>query len=270
MTRFFVLIVLTYVSFCSLSAQTDTSSVTWYFNRVDSIGGNAVTPLNQFPAIIETPLGKAALFNGINNGILLNCNPIGTATKFTIEVIFRPDSSSDLSGDKSQPRFIHLKNVDNSRRITMETRILPNQQWALDTYIRSETSNLTQLDSSQTHTSGTWHHAAIVYGDSLMRQYVDGVLQLSGTVKYLPIDTNPKISIGVRQDLRYWFKGAIWMIKVSKRTIHPSEFTLPTATSVRDIHSLPSKSGLMQNYPNPFNPTPIIYTISRHLSAMVG
>jgi len=209
-----------------LSAQTDTSSITWYFDRVDSIGGYAVTPFTQLPAVIETPLGKAALFNGINDGILLSCNPIGNSTTFTIEIIFRPDSS-ELSGEKSQPRFIHLKNFDNSRRITMETRILTDQQWALDTYIKSEVSNLTQLDSLQTHTSCIWHHAAMVYGDGLMRQYVDGELQLSGKVIYLPIDTVPKISIGVRQDLRYWFKGALRMIKVSKRALHPSEFTLP-------------------------------------------
>lgn len=220
----FVLLHLGLVTF--LPAQTEPSTVIWYFDRTDSIGGYAVTPLNHLPDVIETPLGTAAVFNGIDDGILLNCNPLGTATAFTIEVIFRPDSN-DLSGDRNQPRFIHLKNTDNSRRITMETRILPNQQWALDTYIKSEKSNLTQLDSLQTHTSGTWHHAAIVYGDSLMRQYVDGTLQLSGTVIYLPLDPLPKISIGVRQDLRYWFKGAIRMVKVSPRALHPSEFTFP-------------------------------------------
>jgi hypothetical protein len=238
MNKFISLAILSIFIVTPLSAQTDTSSVIWYFDRVDSIGGYAATPLIQLPVIIETPLGKSALFEGINAGILLNCNPIGSATKFTIEVIFRPDSS-ELSGDKSQPRFFHLKNTDNSRRITMETRILPNQQWSFDTFIKSEISNLTQLDSLQTHTSGTWHHAAIVYSDSLMRQYVDGALQLSGKVIYLPIDTVPKISIGVRQDLRYWFKGAIRMIKVSKRVLNPSEFTLPQITSVKDIHRRP-------------------------------
>ena len=212
-----------------LSAQTDTSSVTWYFDRLDSIGGYAVTPLTQLPSLVETSMGKAAVFDGVHDGMLLNCNPIGSATHFTIEVIFRPDSS-DLPGEKSQPRFLHLKNADNSRRITMETRILPNQQWAFDSFIKSEISNLTQLDSLQTHRSGLWHHAAIVYGDTLMRQYVDGVLQLSGKVMYLPITPVPKISIGVRQDLRFWFKGALRMIKVSKRVLHPSEFTLPGNT----------------------------------------
>ncbi|RPI01991.1 MAG: LamG domain-containing protein, partial [Ignavibacteriae bacterium] len=83
------------------------------------------------------------------------------------------------------------------------------------------------LDSTQSHPSGIWHHAAIVYGDRMMRQYVDGSLQCSGTVMYLPIDRDPKISIGVRQDLRYWFKGAISSIKVTKRALLSSEFTLP-------------------------------------------
>jgi hypothetical protein len=232
MNEFIARTILSIFFFAPLSAQTDSSAVIWYFDRLDSIGGYAVTPLIHLPSLIETPTGKAAFFDGINDGILLSCNPIGSATNFTIEVIFRPDSS-ELFGDKSQPRFFHLKNTDNSRRITMETRILPNQQWAFDTFIKSERSNLTQLDSLQTHRSGIWHHAAIVYGDSLMRQYVDGVMQLSGKMIYLPIDTDPKISIGVRQDLRYWFKGALRMIKVSKRVLQPSEFTLPKVTSLK-------------------------------------
>jgi hypothetical protein len=248
-------------------AQTDTSSVTWIFDRVDTIGGYVSTPLNELPVIIETSQGKAAYFDGINDGILLHCNPIGTATKFTLEVVFKPDSS-DLTGDKGQPRFIHICDSvnNNNRRVTMETRILQDQRWILDTYIKASISMfLTQIDSTKTHTSGEWHHAAIVYSEGVMKQYVDGAEQISGSVTYQPIDSaSGKISIGARQDPRYWFKGAIRMIKVSKRALTPTEFSLPTITKVQDVGEYPIINHLLQNYPNPFNPnTNITFIIKK-------
>jgi hypothetical protein len=225
-----LIFVLYNIFFSLLSAQTDTSSVTWIFDRVDTIGGYVSTPLNELPVIIETSQGKAAYFDGVHDGILLHCNPIGTAAKFTLEVVFRPDSS-ELTGEKNQPRFIHICDSvnNNNRRVTMETRILQNQRWILDTYIKASTSMfLTQIDSTRTHTSGQWHHAAIVYSEGFMKQYVDGAEQISGPVLYQPIDAaSGKISIGVRQGPRYWFKGAIRMIKVSKRVLAPTEFSLP-------------------------------------------
>jgi hypothetical protein len=76
-----------------LSAQTDTSSITWYFDRTDSIGGYKVSPLSQLPTIIETPQGKAALFDGVSQGMLLYCNPIRNiksyTTRFVAEIYFR-------------------------------------------------------------------------------------------------------------------------------------------------------------------------------------
>jgi hypothetical protein len=261
-TKCLLLFLLNSIFFSLLSAQTDTSSVTWIFDRVDTIGGYPVTPWTTSPTIIETSQGKAAFFNGINNGMLLNCNPIGSATEFTLEVVFKPDSNTVPN---NQPRFLHIRRLaDNNRRITMETRILPDQSWVLDTYIRSEISQYTQLDSSQTHTSGIWHHAAIVYGAHSMKQYVDGVLQLSDTVTYLPIDTGPTIYIGVRQDKFYYFKGAIRLIKASKRVLAPEEFTLPTITEAQDIGERPVKNNLFQNFPNPFNPnTNFIYQLKK-------
>jgi hypothetical protein len=246
-------IILNTLFLSTLSAQTDTSSITWILDRVDSIGGYQSNPYNELPTLIETSQGKAAFFDGINDGILLNCNPIGSATEFTLEVILFPDSTAT----QTQPRFLHIRRTtDQNRRITMETRILANKQWILDTYIRSEISQCTQLDSSYTHTSGEWHHTAIVYGNHTMKQYIDGILQRSDTVTYLPMDTdNPKISIGVRQDKLYFFKGAIRLIKISKRALVPEEFTLPIITSVPSNKEIPSKIKLLQNYPNPFNPT---------------
>jgi hypothetical protein len=87
-----------------------------------------------------------------------------------------------------------------------------------------------------------------------MRQFVDGIELLSGSVTYLPIDANGKTAIGARQDPRSWFNGAIRMVKITKRALSPSEFSLPIKTKVQDVGALPINNRLIQNYPNPFNP----------------
>ena len=248
-----------------LAAQLDSASTTWLLDRTTSIGGYTTTALTKLPKIIETAYGKAALFSCYDStALLVNCNPIGTDTAFTIEVYFRPDSTI-LAGTNNEQRFIHIRNLLNdNRRILLEIRQLQNQRWLLDTYIKSESSNLTLVDSSKSHSSGEWHHVALTYNNRIMRQFVDGVELLSGPVTYLPIDVNGKTAIGARQDPRSWFNGAMRMIKISKRALAPAEFSFPTTTKVQDVGEYPKKYHLLQNYPNPFNPiTNFSYQLKR-------
>ncbi|MGD0038063.1 MAG: LamG-like jellyroll fold domain-containing protein [Bacteroidota bacterium] len=254
--RFIFPIILNGLVVFFLAAQINTASTTWFLDRTDSIGGYTTTALLKLPKIIETVYGKAALFSCYDStALLVNCNPIGTDTAFTVEVYFRPDSTI-LAGTNNEQRFIHIRNLLNdNRRILLEIRQLQSQRWLLDTYIKSESSNLTLVDSSKSHSSGEWHHVALTYSNGTMRQFVDGVELLSGPVTYLPIDANGKTAIGARQDPRSWFNGAIRMVKVSKRALAPAEFSFPTTTKVQEIGEQSIKSNLLQNYPNPFNPT---------------
>jgi hypothetical protein len=241
---------------CSLTAQTNALSTTWLLDRTDTVGGYSAIPLRKLPAIIETAYGKAALFSCYDStGFLVSNNPVGSDTAFTVEVFFRPDSTI-LSGTNNEQRFIHIRNVSNdNRRILMELRQLQSQRWLLDTYIKSELSNLTLVDSSTSFTSGEWHHVALSYANGVMRQYVDGKQILSGPVTYLPVDVNGKTSIGARQDPRSWFNGAIRMVKVTRTALTPDKFTIPVKTGVGKNLEHPHKIQLNQNYPNPFNPT---------------
>ena len=245
--------------------QIQDDGLTWLINRTDSIGGNAATALSQLPTVISTPYGNAALFNGTNQALLINGNPIGTAKSFTIEVFFRPDSQGTASNEQ---RFLHIRNLANdNRRVLMEIRVLPSQQWLLDTYIKSDTTaipnNLTLVDSTRTHPVGQWHHVAIVYDGTNMHQYVNGVEQLSGPVIYKQIDLTGKTSVGARQDPRSWFKGAIYMVKVTGRVLAPGEFTIPVVTAAQGEIQKPLEFKLVQNYPNPFNPaTTITYSLA--------
>jgi hypothetical protein len=232
----------------------------WFMNRTDSIGGYGATALTALPTIVSTPYGDAAQFNGTNQALLINNNPLGTATQFTIEVFFRPDSAT---ASINEQRFLHIRNLANdNRRVLMELRWLPSQTWVLDTYIKSDTTAtpnaVTIVDSTKTHPVAQWHHVALVYDGKRMHQFVNGIDQIDSTVIYQQIDLAGKTSIGARQDPRSWFKGIIYMVKVTPRALTSAEFTFPVVTGMQRGNIAPKGIELGQNYPNPFNPSTTI------------
>jgi hypothetical protein len=135
-------------------AQTDSSATIWNFDRLDSIGGYLTTILpsktsgaaSELPIIINTDRGKAAFFNGINAGFLIKGDPLGNAVRWTLEAIFKPDSSSNPNN--LEQRFLHIaQNPTASARLLLEIRLLKNQKWALDLYLANGKSNLVLLDT---------------------------------------------------------------------------------------------------------------------------
>ena len=220
--KFFEIILLIIISSTIIVAQNGIQQVTWRIDRTDSIGGFETIPLNDLPTMIQTQTGEAANFNGINDGMLIDTNPLGDANEFTIEVVFKPDSS--LNPANKEQRFVHIRSgFDDNRRILIELRLYPTQRWALDTFIKSENSRCALLDSTINHPAGKWYHAALVYKNGIMTSYINGKKEMEGKVEYLPI-ANGKISIGARQDPRNWFKGAIKIIRFTKHALEPQEF----------------------------------------------
>ena len=105
-------------------------------------------------------------------------NPIEGLAQFTVEAVFEPAPD----GPEEQ-RFIHISENGSERRLMMETRVLPDRTWALDTYLRMEAPGLALLDKAKTHPGGTWHAGALTYDGKTMTSYVDGVRELSGDVR---------------------------------------------------------------------------------------
>ena len=205
--------------FISNHAQ-DCGSVLWNLNIIDSLGHFSTLPLHKLP----TTNDDYANFNGIDEGILLNTNPLEGADEFTIEVIFKPDSSTNPAN--KEQRFLHIRNgEDDNRRILLEIRLFANQTWAFDTFIKSENSKCTLIDTSKTHPAGKWYHVALVYEKGVMSHFVNGIKEAYGKVEYKKIEYG-KISIGARQDPRNWFKGAIKQIRFTKFALSPGEFLM--------------------------------------------
>src|ERR1700750_1386739 len=78
----------------------------WIFDRVEIVGGLPTTVLGH-PHVIDTPLGKAVEFNGIDDALFIGEHPLAGAETFTFEAIFRPDP-----GGAPEQRWFHLTEQD--------------------------------------------------------------------------------------------------------------------------------------------------------------
>ena len=79
--------------------------ILWTFDRLDNIGG-VKTTVEGAPRIIDTPLGKALEFDGVDDAVWIEKHPLAGAATFTFEAIFRPD------GGAFEQRWFHLAERD--------------------------------------------------------------------------------------------------------------------------------------------------------------
>jgi hypothetical protein len=191
--------------------------VTWEINNLKKVGGNAVTVLGA-PTIIETEKGKAILFDGVDDGIIVKNNPIEGASEFTIEAIFRPDA-----GGSKEQRWLHIEDaVNRESRALLEIRVV-GSEWFVDTFIKSGENRLPLYAENFKHPIGEWHHVALVFDGKEMRHYVNGKMELAGNLTVNPFGAG-STSIGVRMNKVYWFKGAVRKARFTPRAISPNGF----------------------------------------------
>lgn len=196
--------------------QAARGQLTWKIERLDQIGGKPVSIAGN-PQVIRVPGGKAVFFDGTDDGLLVNANPIAGASAFTVEAVFRPDAG----GNKEQ-RWFHIQEETGDNRVLLEIR-LTGDEWFLDTFIKSGENSRTLSAENFKHPVGVWYHVALVYDGVEMRHYVDGVEELSGPLTIAPLG-NGRTSIGVRMNHVYWFKGAIRKSRFTPRALTPKEF----------------------------------------------
>jgi len=190
--------------------------VRWKINTLDKIGGQPAARIGN-PQVIDTSDGKAVLFDGVDDGLIVNINPIAGAAAFTVEAVFRPDT-----GGTTEQRWFHIQEEANDNRVLLEIR-LTGDQWFLDTFIKSGENKLTLYSENFKHKAGEWYHVALVYDGTTMRHFVDGKEELSGPLTILPL-RGGRTSIGVRMNRVFWFKGAVRQARFTPRALSPQEF----------------------------------------------
>jgi hypothetical protein len=204
-----------FIIFCSPIKEKN-STIIWDVNNLDNISGNRATVLGS-PKVLDTPIGRATQFDGMDDGLILNTNPLIGTEVFTVEIIFHPDS-----GGNAEQRFFHMGEIDGDR-VLIETRLTEDNGWFLDTYIRSGESERTLYAINFLHATGRWYHAALVYDGKEMRHFVNGSLELEGLVGFVPMEGG-RTSIGCRLNQVFWYKGAIRRIRITPRVLSPKEF----------------------------------------------
>ncbi|MGE5487390.1 MAG: LamG domain-containing protein [bacterium] len=170
------------------------------------------------PQVIDSPFGKAAQFDGKDDGYFLPVNPLEGLSEFTLEAVFRPDGDGP-----AEQRFVHFGQVMGDR-VLLETRVA-NGQWHLDTFIAGGGPGRPMIDPKLVHPTDRWYHVAFVVRNGRLSNYVNGVLELEGQVPYTPMKGGAA-SIGVRLNRQSWFKGAIYSVRITPRALAPGEFTL--------------------------------------------
>ncbi len=232
---------------CASPKSPAPDSLVWNINSLTTIGGAPTKALGN-PRVVDTPYGAAVDFDGNGDRLLVDTNPVGDATEFTIEIIFNPE---DAYPDNLEPRFFHIESPDNpNRRITIELRLNDKKQWYLDAYIKSEQSQFTLIDPTKVHPVGKWAHAAITYKNREFVSYVNGEKELIGQVLIVGghiahvrgehpalsrrnqpkkfLRTNRQPDIGARMNQVHWFNGKILQVRISPRVLSTAEFlTLP-------------------------------------------
>lgn len=199
----FLLLFCVFLASCEKSHEDET---VWKMDSISEIGGNSLE-IHGNPTILRKGDEQAILFNGQNDGLLIDANPIHNLEEFNIELDLKPSSGYP---ENREQRFLHIQDPENeNRRILIELRLNEKEEWYGDWFIKSENESLTLIDSAYTHPVGEWATIGMVYSNGVIKGYVNGKEEVSGKFQYLPIGKNAKTSIGTRMDKRSWFKGAI-------------------------------------------------------------
>ena len=180
--------------------------ITWHIDQTAKIGAAATTALGE-PKVVTDAAGKAVHFNGSTDGLLMAENPLAGWAQFTVEVLFQPEE-----GGLPEQRFVHIQ--DPERRVMIETRLDGKGGWWLDTFLGSSGKGQPLIDPKQVHPTGRWYWAAVTFDGKHMTHYVNGEKELEADTTFGPM-TAGQISLGVRQNKVYWFKGSIREVRFS-------------------------------------------------------
>jgi hypothetical protein len=197
----------------------------WTFDRLDDIGG-VVTHVEGHPQVVDTPLGKAVLFNGVDDALFIDQHPLAGAAMFTFEAFIRPDGGAfeqrwfHLAQDEATPTLANGKPV--ATRFLFEIRVV-GAQWYLDAFVTGPGYNKTLAFPDKLYPIGVWHHVAQTYDGKTYRSYVNGQLQGEADIPFTPQGPG-RSSVGTRINRVNYFKGAVRQARFTPRALTPDAF----------------------------------------------
>jgi len=182
-------------------------TITWQLNNTKRIG--SFQPIIIGNPEVKNESGKNSIyFNGKTDGLVIPHVPIEGWSRFSIEVLFKPDGDGAVD-----PRFIHFEDTAKNRG-TFELRLTKDGQWYFDGFLKNGKTNkgLALIDSTKLHPVDKWYWAAMVYDGKKMCSYINGQKELEGEMDFPPMTTG-NFSLGVRLNKVNWFKGQLREIR---------------------------------------------------------
>lgn len=216
-TRLIALLFL-YFSFTSTAQNTEVKKDTnreWLLAHLLREKQNVVE-ISGNPQLVSSPYGEAVSFDGICDAIFLNEMPLKSLQEFTVEMIFKPDTNAPF-----EQRVLHVGESKQDRML-LEIRAV-DKNWYFDGYACSGTNKKALMDEKLIHPLEQWYHVALVVTPKSLTTYVNGEKELNEDFTFLPIETG-QTSFGVRLNKVFWFKGAIYKIRISPKQIEPKDF----------------------------------------------
>jgi len=198
----------------------------WNIDNLENIGGHTLTYTGN-PQVVVTDSGTAVQFDGDEDRLQIDANPIGEAKEFTVEMVFWPEACYP---DNTDPRFVHIQDPNDSqaKRVMIELRVNSDNKCYMDGFMLTDKTSLALIDETLVHPTETWSHVAVTYKDGTFTTYFNGVEELSGVVGYdnSILGTEGKTSLGGRMDNRNYFKGKIKTFKVTRAALDPEDFLI--------------------------------------------
>jgi hypothetical protein len=216
-----------------VSAQQAARATTWTFDRLDKIGGIA-TRVEGNPKVVDTPVGKAVEFDGVDDAVWVEQHPLAGADTFTFEAIFRPD------GGAAEQRWFHLAErdtktgllagaehaktgQDSNSRFLFELRVINGNQWCLDAFVNGPGYNKALMFRDKLYPIGQWYHVAQTYDGKMFRSYVNGELQGEAEIAFKAQGPG-EASIGTRINRVNYFHGAVRQARFTRAALTPDQF----------------------------------------------
>ena len=213
-------------------AQTGPKQVLWTFDRLDEIGGLKTT-IEGHPKLVDTLVGRAIEFDGVDDGIWIEQHPLAGADTFTFEAIFRPD------GGGFAQRWFHLAErdpvtgllaspdhattgQDANARMLFELRAV-GDSWYLDAWVSGPGYRRALMFKDKLHPIGAWYHVAQTFDGRMFRSYVNGVLQGEAEIAFKP-QGEGAASVGTRINRQSYFKGAVRQARFTHSALTPDQF----------------------------------------------
>ena len=217
------------ISVCVVATSQETAKqVTWRFDNTASVGGHMAKVLGH-PRVIDSPMGKAVSFNGVDDAMFFDVHPLAGAETWTWEMIFKPDADG-----RPEQRVFHLQSIDPStgtdvpeERMLFEIRIVKGE-WCLDSFATSGGQRLPLLNCEKRYPFGRWYRVTTVYDGKMLKNYVGDELQGEGEVHLVP-QRPGRSSVGVRINLVDHYKGSIYSSRFTRSALGVGDFLkMPT------------------------------------------